>query len=118
MPERADSDRTDRRGDRRIVLRRRVIVPLAVPPGDNPTPAVVFDISSKGIGLLAIVALEVGTPVALVWEFGPRRYHRNLSATVVHASRGRDGAWRVGCIFDSPLEPSEVRAFLRHCARL
>jgi hypothetical protein len=111
------TERTERRGDRRIVLRRRVLVALAVPPADDQTPAIICDVSCKGIGLVAIVPLEGGTPVALAWEFGPRRTHRTVTATVVHAHRHRDGAWRVGCTFDTPLDRKEVRAFLRHAGK-
>ncbi len=114
----SDPDRTERRGDRRIVLRRRVIVATAILPQTEHTPAVIFDISRTGVGLLAIVSLEPGMQLTLDWEFGPKRYHRILQARVIHATVGRDGGWRVGCAFDTPLEPKELRAFLRHCARL
>ncbi len=111
------TDLPERRGDRRIALRRRLLVAMAVPPADDQTPAIICDVSCTGIGLIAIVPLETGTPVALAWEFGPRRTHRTLLATVVHANSGRDGSWRVGCAFDAPLEPKELRAFLRHAGK-
>lgn len=91
---------------------------MSVPPADDHTPAVVFDISCTGIGLLAMAPVEAGCEIALTWEFGPKRYHRIIQATVVHATATRDGAWRVGCVFAIPLDAPEVRAFLRYCAKL
>jgi len=117
-PARKAADPTERRGDRRIVLRRRAILSLTAPPQTENTPALVVDISCKGIGLLAVVPLEPGAHVALAWEFGARRDHRTITATVMHASQGPDKSCRVGCTFDTPLEKKDLRAFLRHCARL
>jgi hypothetical protein len=91
---------------------------MTVSPHADNSPAIVFDISCKGIGLLTVVPLEPGAKVALTWEHGPPHQHRIISATVVHASAGHDDSWRVGCTLDTPLEPKELRAFLRHCARL
>jgi hypothetical protein len=91
---------------------------MTVPPDADNSPAIVFDISCKGIGLLTVVPLEPGAKVALTWEHGPSHHHRTITATVVHTSVGRDNSWRVGCTLDTTLEPKELRAFLRYCARL
>jgi hypothetical protein len=112
------SDRTDRRRERRKILRRRAILSLTVPPHLDNMPVLVFDISCKGVGFVADVPLEPGTEVSLAWEHGPKRRHRTVAARVTHASMNDDGAWRVGCTFTLPLEPRDLQAFLKYCARL
>jgi hypothetical protein len=110
-------DPGNRRDTRRRVLRRRAILTIAAPPLFDNTPALVIDITSKGVGLLTELPLETGVRLSLVFEFGHKRNHRTIAATVVHAVLKRRGSWRVGCTFDIPLEAPVLRAFLRHCSR-
>ena len=109
--------RVDRRGDPRIVLRRRIIVTLTILPEIDNAPAVVFDISCKGIGLLVDDPVDAGARIALAWEHRPGRVQRTIDATVVHAMPARDGSWRIGCTFDMALEASDLRKFLRRARR-
>ncbi len=87
------------------------IIRILVRPSLEPRPAAVKDISAKGIGLVCEAPAEVGSPIAVLWPFGPPRLWRTVRATVVRVSPRRRGGWVIGCTFDEWLRPAELEAF-------
>jgi PilZ domain len=104
----------DLRAEIRVLCPEHPALPLTRRGAFEDTLVRVQDISAGGIGLLTTLPLEVGTRVALLWEYGRERHHRTVIATVVHAAKTGAGHSRIGCAFEVPLTPDELAAFLAH----
>jgi hypothetical protein len=70
------------------------------------------NISESGIGLNLTHPLEAGTNVLVRLRGSSRNGAVALPARVVHATQELDGSWRVGCAFESKLQPEVLDALL------
>ena len=71
----------------------------------------VRDISRIGIGLILRKPFEPGTMLMIELPESPKLL-RQLLVRVVHATPNKNGRWIIGCTFDCPLSPEEMRILL------
>jgi hypothetical protein len=71
--------------------------------------AQVHDVSTIGIGMLTTRRLERGTFVAIQLANPAAAFSKTKIARVVHVVQS-EGAWLVGCAFQTPLEAAEMDA--------
>jgi hypothetical protein len=74
----------------------------------------VRDISANGVGFFCHQAIEPGTSIAILWDYGPMQGRCILRARVARLGPGRDGGWLIGCAFNDRLQPAALNAFLRY----
>lgn len=103
---------SDPRGSERRLLRRwpgnACSVHLQAQPGNPSQPAIIFNLSLLGIGIVADSDVAPGT--ALTIQPGRLQRPVTLAAHVRHATHRLDGRWLLGCSFPRALTIDEVQA--------
>jgi PilZ domain len=115
LPEFSSSDTAplvDLRGARRFDCPGHPSLGVVVCPLAAPVAVAVKDVSSNGIALLCDEPIEPGTPLTVLWQFGPVSRWRTLRAVAVRHVPQPDGGWIVGCAFAEWLDTGDVLGFL------
>jgi hypothetical protein len=99
--------RPNRRGGDRGRFGWRPSVNLVLKSGSRQT-ALLRDLSTSGVGLMARAPIEPGTMLSvelLTWAGGAVTHQ----AQVVHLTPMRGGTWLLGCEWERPLDDNELR---------
>src|SRR5262249_46674425 len=88
-------------------------VRVMVRPSFLPVDMIVNDISTKGVGLLCEAPVELGSSLALLWQYGDAENWSTVRARVVRLSPRRDGGWVAGCVFERQLRNTQLTEFLK-----
>ena len=100
-------------GDRRTDLWYAFAVPrrayLSAEPSRREYPAVLRDVSRRGVGLLTCAWFGVDTELSIRLMDLPRGVRNTLPARVRHATALPDGTWLIGCRLTRPFTALELR---------
>src|SRR3954454_9826107 len=83
----------DVRAASRLPCPDRPAVRLVASPDLTPVPARARDISVRGIGLLVDAPIAPGTPLAVLWEYGPAPDCRTVRLVAAHLTPCPGGGW-------------------------
>lgn len=99
----------EQRGARRHIIKQRCLVSLPSGKGPEGWPAIAYNISTSGIGILLGVPLQPGIEVIVEpWNLPGAR---TLRVCVMHC-KPLEFAWMAGCEFADPLGDAELKAGL------
>ncbi len=101
----------ERRCERRVRLAIGSACRLVAPPDFRCRPAIIWDVSPSGIGLVLTEPLPVGTTL-LVRPGGLSRPDDVVGMSVRHVRRLGEGRWLVGCSHARDVAAGELRALL------
>jgi hypothetical protein len=79
-------------------------------------PAIIHDVSPRGIGIVIPRRFEKGTDLRVEIEAADGKPGRHLTARVAHVRADSLGHWFHGCTLPNPLADADLRDILR-CAR-
>jgi hypothetical protein len=103
--------KTDQRNTVRHLCSWPIAIQVLSDPAWQRVRVQIRDVSVAGVGLLSVKPLDVGTRLALEWNFGPPDQWKTLPARVVHATPDGD-RFLIGCRFDTPLGPDDLDTIL------
>jgi hypothetical protein len=102
---------SDRRGARRHPCSQDTPLRVLPRPTFKTLNVRIRDVSTTGIALLTDEPVEVGTALALRWDFGEPTEHKTIMAQVVRLAH-YDNKIMVGCRFDKPIADEDIQALL------
>jgi hypothetical protein len=102
----------EQRSAARHVCDRKINEHLLATVGVSSWPALVRDISTKGIRFVVGQRHEPGMRLPLRLDNVRQNFSRPLEIDVVHITRRADGYWITGCTFAQELRPEELEKLL------